>query len=147
MTDTAKTAKQKGQRVFRGQLHRRRDGLGYSFSAVEPVPLQPPERRPLRVARMLALAHKMQGLIDRGDVTSSAELSRRLGFSRARISQLLDLTLLAPEIQEEILFAEVEPGYDVVYEHTLRAVLRERTWAEQQKVWREICPERLSDHR
>jgi hypothetical protein len=29
----------------------------------------------------------------------------RLGLSRARISQLLDLTLLAPDIQEQILFA------------------------------------------
>ncbi|MCP4680069.1 MAG: hypothetical protein GY854_32170 [Deltaproteobacteria bacterium] len=145
MTEQAQTLSEGGQRIFKGELHRVRDGQGYRFSNVEPAPLQRSKPRPLRVARMLALAHKMQEMIDRNEVESSAVLARRLGFTRARVSQLLDLTLLAPDIQEEILFAEKESGYDKVAEHTLRALLRERLWSKQRKMWREICPEKLSE--
>ncbi len=44
--------------------------------------------------------------IDRGAVRDCADVARRPGLSRARISQLLDLTLLAPDIQTEVLAIE-----------------------------------------
>ena len=61
-----------------------------------------------------------------------------LGFTRARVTQLLDLTLLAPDIQEEILVAEVEPGRDAVTERALRGVVRRPEWAEQRLAWMEL---------
>jgi len=57
-----------------------------------------PVRRPARVAIMLALAHKIQQAIDGGVVRDRAEVARRLGLTRARVTQLLDLALLAPDI-------------------------------------------------
>jgi hypothetical protein len=42
-----------------------------------------------RVARLLALAHKFQGMLDRGEVESIAELARLGRVSRARITQIL----------------------------------------------------------
>ena len=59
-----------------------------------------------------------------------------LGFTRARVTQLMDLTLLAPDIQEEILVAEVEPGWDLVTERGLRAIVRYGDWTEQRSHWR-----------
>ena len=47
---------------------------------------------------MLALAHKIQQAIDGGVVRDRAEVARRLGLTRARVTQLLDLALLAPDI-------------------------------------------------
>lgn len=35
---------------------------------------------------------------------------RQLGFTRTRVNQLMDLLLLAPEVQKEILFLELPPG-------------------------------------
>ena len=102
-----------------------------------------PESRPLHISRMLALAYKLREQIESGEVSSGAELAKRLKFSRARISQLLDLTLLAPKIQEEILFAEIESGYDPINEHALREILREKNWVRQEEMWRELCPEGL----
>ncbi len=87
---------------------------------------------------MLALAHKAQELVDRQDVQSRAELARRLGFTRARISQLLDLTLLAPAIQEEILFADSSPGQDGINEHALRELVQATEWEEQRRIWQEL---------
>jgi len=85
---------------------------------------------------MLALAHRMQDMIETGEVEDQATLARRLGFSRARVTQLLDLLLLAPDIQEQILFAEVPPGRDPVTEHGLREVVRACLWTRQREIWK-----------
>lgn len=85
MTTTAK--------VFTGALHRVRRGHEKRFVA-EPPP--EPVRRPDRVAVMLALAHKIRAAIAQGQVRDQADVARRLGFTRARLTYLLDLLLLAP---------------------------------------------------
>ena len=69
---------------------------------------------------MLALAHKIHDAIDRGTVRDRAEVARRLGFTRARITHLLDLTLLAPDLQEQILSFEAVDGAEPVSERALR---------------------------
>jgi hypothetical protein len=73
---------------------------------------------------MLALAHEIVRLIEEGTFEDQAHAARALGFTRARVTQLVDLTLLAPEIQEEILFAEVGRGRDGVSERALRELVR-----------------------
>ncbi|GIW55523.1 MAG: hypothetical protein KatS3mg082_1927 [Nitrospiraceae bacterium] len=61
-----------------------------------------PPRIP-RITRLMALAIKCQDMIDRGEVKDYADLAR-LGFvTRARVTQIMNLTLLAPDIQETIL--------------------------------------------
>src|SRR5581483_12283595 len=65
-------------------------------------PAHVPEKVP-RIARLLALANKFQRMLDSGEVESMAELARLGRVSRARITQIMDLLMLAPEIQEEIL--------------------------------------------
>jgi hypothetical protein len=51
-------------------------------------------------------------LVDEGTFVDLADAARLLGFTRARITQLIDLTLLTPAIQEAVLFAEVVAGRD-----------------------------------
>jgi hypothetical protein len=100
-----------------------------------PLPERPKAAaRPLHVARMLALAHTIVRQIDEGMFADLADAARKLGFTRARITQLVDLTLLAPEIQEEILFAEVGAGRDPVSERGLRAAARAADWGRQRIV-------------
>lgn len=129
-----------GHRVFTGRLFRVQRGRAKVFSQDEPIPSKPEPKRPLRVARMLALAHRMQAMLDSGEVEDQATLARRLGFSRARVTQLLALLLLAPDIQEEILFIMVPPGRDPVTEHGLREVVRATLWSEQREIWARIRP-------
>jgi len=69
---------------------------------------------------MLALAHKIQAAIDRGVVRDRADVANRLGLSRARVTQLMDLTLLAPDVQEQILFAEPVDGLEPMAERAVR---------------------------
>ena len=94
---------------------------------------QPEPLRPTRVARMLALAHAMQGLLDRGEATGYGDLAALAGITPARVSQLLDLTRLAPDIQEFILFAETRSGNETVTERSLRALVRIASWDDQRR--------------
>jgi len=110
-------------RIFEGKLHRAQRGHGKTFSDGPPSPPPEPVRRPARVAVMLALAHKIQDAIDRGVVRDRAEVARRLGLTRARLTQLMDLTLLAPDLQEQILFAESVDGVEPMSERELRTTI------------------------
>jgi hypothetical protein len=87
------------------------------------------------VARTLALAHVFQELIDAGVVGDLTELARLTGFTKGRITQLMNLTFLAPSIQEEILGTVVECGRDRVTERSLRKVVCFLDWGEQGMVW------------
>jgi len=108
--------------VITGKLHRVRKGHAKRF--VDALPATPePVRRPARLAIMLALAHKIQHAIDCGVVSDRAEVARRLGLTRARITQLLDLTLLAPDLQEQILSAESVDGVEPLSERAVRAAV------------------------
>jgi hypothetical protein len=60
--------------------------------------------RVLRVARLLALAHRFEGLLREGTVSGYADLAQLGQVTPARISQVLGLLGLAPDIQEAILF-------------------------------------------
>jgi len=53
---------------------------------------------------MMALAIRLDHLIKSGQVTDQAELARVGHVSRARLTQIMDLNLIAPDIQRELLF-------------------------------------------
>ena len=95
------------------------------------------ERRyPARVAHQLALAHALQRRVDSGEFADFADMARSLGFTRARVTQIMDLLLLAADIQEEILFIEVPPGAQPISERALRdGVLKSLDWLEQRRRW------------
>jgi hypothetical protein len=106
-------------------------------SALPAAPAKPQGRIP-RVARLLALAHRFQGLLARGEVQSMADLARLGGVTRARVTQIMDLLLLAPDIQEALLFLPpVEGGRDPIHLRELRYVCQAPEWAEQRRRWRE----------
>jgi ParB-like chromosome segregation protein Spo0J len=84
---------------------------------------------------MLALAHRLQAAIDHGDFRDRADLARQLGFTRARISQLLDLLMLAPDLQEQILNLEAVDGVEPLSERALRAVVKIEGWEGQRRAW------------
>ena len=127
-----------GTRIFKGNLFRVRDRHGWAFTG-EPPPSPPAEvHRPARVAQALALAHRLQAAIDRGDYRDRAELARQLGFTRARVTQLLDLLLLAPDLQEQVLHLEAIDGVEPLAERALRDIVRHESWAEQRVKWKTL---------
>jgi hypothetical protein len=103
-----------------------------------PRPVRP-RGRLLRAARLLALAHHFQDLLDRGVVRSQSELAELTRVTRARITQIMNLLVLAPDIQEELLFwPPITRGRPPVTERQLRPLLQTLVWSEQRVHWAEI---------
>ena len=74
-----------------------------------PVSLQPPPIDPEsvpRITRMLVLGYHFESLVRDGTVKNYAEIARLTGVSRARVSQIATLTLLAPPIQEAMILTD-----------------------------------------
>lgn len=84
---------------------------------------------PTRLARRLALAHYIEGLIEEGALESYAAAARVLGVSRARMSQLMDLLLLAPDVQERILLGEERKSERAVRGEPAREARAAPPWA------------------
>lgn len=92
----------------------------------------PPDAVP-RVARMVALAHHWRGLIRTGVARDQADLARLVGVTRARVTQVMDLLYLAPDIQEEILELR---GRGTVRHRDVARVAAEASWRAQRRCWR-----------
>ena len=88
-----------------------------------------------RVAKLMALAIRFDQLLRDGLVRDQAELAKLGHVSSARMSQILALLNLAPDIQEAILFLQRGPGRDRVTERSLRAVVAMVDWGRQRKIW------------
>jgi hypothetical protein len=92
-----------------------------------------------RITRLMALAIHLQKLIDNGTVRDYAEIARLTGLTRARVTQIMNLTLLSPEIQEEILFLpRVESGHDLIAERNIRKITTESLWKNQKSLWERL---------
>ena len=99
----------------------------------------PPTGRVPRVARLLALAHRIDRLVEDGAIADYAEAAKRLGLTRARVTQIANLLLLAPKIQEAVLdMPLVTDGRDPITERQLRPVAAEPDWNRQLTMWRKI---------
>ncbi len=127
-----------GITVVSGSLYRVRDRHGYVFADEPPLPPPDPVKRPARIARMLAMAHRVQGNIDEGKYPDRAEAARQLDLTRARLTQLMNLLLLAPDIQEEVLFLESVDGIEPLTERAIREIVQIPDWQVQRQRWRDL---------
>ena len=85
-----------------------------------------------KTTRLLVLGHHFERLVRVGVVKDYAEIARLTGLTRARVTQIVNLTLLAPGIQEAILFASCGlVATAQVPERRLRKILTLNDWAAQ----------------
>ena len=108
----------------------RRNGGQRSSASGSKVP--DPPRIP-RIARLMALAIKFQDMVDRGEVRDYADLARLGYVTRARITQIMNLLNLAPDIQQSFLNGSVNSG---ITERKARDMTRLVCWDEQRGLFR-----------
>ncbi len=82
----------------------------------------------------MALAVKYQGLLDCGELRDYADIARLGYVTRARITQIMNLSNLAPDIQEQLLFSTVF----LPPERQLRKLAAQVDWDEQRRLWRDM---------
>jgi len=94
----------------------------------------------------MALAIHFEGLLARGEVTDMADLARLGHVSRARITQIMNLRLLAPEIQEDLLFLpQTDTARDPLKYADLCSLTVEPNWTEQRRMWRVLTHTSVSN--
>ena len=94
-----------------------------------------------RVARLLALAMRLDELIRSREAESYAELARLGHITRARLSQIISLLSLAPDIQEDILFLpRTVKGRDPVQLRQLLPIAIIADWRRQRIRWKSMAP-------
>lgn len=124
---------------FQAKVHFRlgRKGRKHLETGDTPAPRIEPGRVP-RVSRMMALAIRFDGFVRQGVLADQAELARLGHVTRARITQIMNLLQLAPDIQEELLFLpRIERGKEPIQERHLRPIAAVPDWRKQRKLWKE----------
>jgi len=90
-----------------------------------------------RVARLMALALHYERLMGDGAVTTQAEIASLCHVTRARVTQIMNMLHLAPDIQEAILFLPpIQCGRDPIHERHMRPIVAEPHWGTQRQLWR-----------
>jgi hypothetical protein len=90
-----------------------------------------------RVSRLVALAIHFDDLLRRGLASDQADLARLGQVTQARMSQIMSLLNLAPDIQEAILFLPaVKAGRPDLILADLLPIAREWEWGKQRKLWK-----------
>lgn len=126
------TVKRKVQ--FTREAHGRRR---IAAATTEPKPVE--SGRVPRISRLMAVAIRLERLLQTGEVSDIFELARLGHVSQPRMSQILALTLLAPDIQEELLFLpRVTAGKSAIHEKMLRPISAEIDWARQREMWKAV---------
>lgn len=89
-----------------------------------------------RLSRLMALAIHMDDLIRQGAVTDYAELARLAHVTRARMTQIMNLLHLAPDLQEAILLLpRSRGGRDPITEREIRPLAAAPDWRKQRAMW------------
>ncbi len=123
-------------------VHFQRGGKGRRKelrSGVE-TPALPPGRVP-RVSRLMALALRFDELVSTGQVASYSELATVGHVTRARVSQIMNLLSLAPDLQEALLFLPLtQRGRDPIILADLMPIAAAFDWRKQRRLWRQLLP-------
>jgi hypothetical protein len=126
---------------FRGRRSQRQPPQKVNFQLHEPV------LRPARIAMIMAMARKFERMVKSGEVSSYKDLAIRSGVTNMRITQIMNLTLLAPDIQREILRLRSMDGIEPITERKLRDLVKLEGWGEQREKWNgyEVVASRTPD--
>src|SRR5947208_16036408 len=106
--------------------------------AEQPTVALPPGRVP-RVARFMALALRLEQQLRQGVLRDCAEVARLGHVTPARVSQILSLVNLAPDIQGAILFLpRTQRGRDPVSLSEVMLIAMDLDWKRQRRAWRRL---------
>ena len=82
----------------------------------------PREPRTPRVVELLRKANEWQALLESGKIANQAEIAIREGITRARVTQIMGMLHLAPDIREKILSMSKAVRRPQITERVLRPI-------------------------
>ena len=103
----------------------------------DPEQMKDPDSFIPRIARLMALAIRFEGLVRGETVQNYAELAQLDRVTRARMTQIVKLLQLAPDLQEQLLFLPEVQGLN---ERNLRAIVQQLDWSDQRRMFQKFIP-------
>jgi hypothetical protein len=107
-----------------------------------PRPRRPPKlpRQPRipRVVELLRKAIEWRRQLDAGEIQSQAAIARHEGITRARVTQVMGMLRLAPEIRQRILAMPIAVRRRSITERALRPIAQVENYQEQLSVFEEL---------
>lgn len=96
-----------------------------------------------RLARLMALAVRFEDKLRDGQVRDMAQLARYGHVSRARLTQIMNLRLLAPDIQEHILrLPRTTKGRAPIKYQDVAPIIQMPSWKRQREQWAALMENR-----
>jgi hypothetical protein len=90
-----------------------------------------------RITLLLVLGHRIEAMIRAGEFRDLADAARVIGITKARVTQVTNLTLLAPAIQDQILaLPRGRKPRETLTEREVRSLGVAADWDDQWRVWR-----------
>jgi hypothetical protein len=127
-------------------FQRRDKGRKELRAGIGPARVDVPAGRVPRVARLMALALRLDEQIRRGELAGHGEVAALGQVTRARVSQIMNLVNLAPDIQEAVLFLpRTVKGRDALHLRQLQPIASAMDWRTQRLLWRELLRSRGVD--
>lgn len=106
--------------------------------AIEQFPSRRVGRLP-RITQVLALAIHLEDMIRRGEAKDYADIGRLTCLCRERVSQIMRLNYLAPDIQVEMLYLPpITAGRYPISEAAVRKIANLLSWADQRREWERL---------
>lgn len=94
------------------------------------------EKEP-KIRRNLILAYQLQRFLDEGKITSPKQAAQWLNMIEVRIDQIMNMLLLSPKIQEEIICSD-NKIISLIPEYKLRPIINEANWQKQGQMWQKL---------
>ncbi len=121
-------------------LHKKREGKRIVLAeGKSPPPKRPPIGRLPRITRYMALAIYYEDLIRKGHVHDYAEIATLGHVTRARVTQIMNLRLLAPDIQDSLLsLPRITSGQNALSLRLLQSIALQSDWKKQRKQLKDL---------
>jgi len=87
-----------------------------------------------KLRQYLALAYQIQNRLDADPAVTSKQIAGWLGLTPPRICQIMDMLLLCPKIQQDILLSKRKALYEFG-EYNVRKIVTEPLWEKQIELW------------
>lgn len=118
----------------------RRPDKSHAIVSAEEVPKsRAPAGRVPRISRLMALAIHFDRLVREGNVADLSALARLAHVTQPRMTQIMNLNHLAPDIQEELLqLPRLGQGREQIHERLVRPIANKPDWQHQRRLWRSV---------
>jgi len=104
-----------------------------------PLPPDPKEeiKNEPKLRQNLILAHQINSLLCEGKASDLKQVAGWLNIDPTRLHQMMNMLLLAPSIQEEIILSDSQRLCKIP-EYKLRNVTSQADWQKQRQLWKEL---------